>query len=123
MNVRNLIPRERLPKELRTGYEATAMPEWIWIAERNGYPVGILVAAPAHGVVILMRLATTPDAEGTDVRTLLVAAFREMKMRGYRGYTTWLDPTKEPENAFIRIIRAIGGFQLLNPQVACCGGL
>jgi len=120
--VRNLIPGEALPKELQTGYEQTPMPEWIWVVERDGKPVGVLVTSPAHLVVILMRLSTTSDAEGTDARTLLIGAFREMKARGYKGYTTWLDPTREPENAFIRIIRAIGGYQLLCPQVACCGG-
>jgi hypothetical protein len=99
------------------------MPEWIWVVERDGKPVGILVTSPAHIVVILLRIVMSPEAEGTDARALILGAFREIKERGYKGYTTWLDPTKEPENAFIRIIRAIGGFQLLNPQIVCCGGL
>jgi len=123
LNVRNLIPGETLPQELRTGYEATTTPEWIFIVEREGKPVGILITAPAHIVIILLRIVMAPEAQWSDARALILVAFRESKKRGYKGYTTWLDPTKEPENAFIRIIRAIGGFQLLDPQVACCGGL
>lgn len=121
MKIRNLIPGEALPKQLQTGYERTQMPEWIWVVEREEKPVGILIAAPAHLMVILLRIISTPEAQGTDIRALLIHAFRESRRRGYKGYTTWLDPTKAPENAFIGIIRAIGGFQMLNPQVACFG--
>lgn len=121
MKVRTLERGEVLPAALQTGYEKTEQPDWIWVVERDGKPVAVLVTSPAHIMVILIRILATPEAQGADVRSLLLHAFREMRARGYKGYTTWLDPTKAPENAFIRIIRAIGGFQLLNPQVVCCG--
>lgn len=124
MIVRNLIPGETLPEELRTGYElGKCDPNWIWVVERNGEAVALLVAAPAHVIAILIRVVNTKKCRGTDIRALILGAFRDIKERGYNGYTVWLDPTKEPENRFIAIIRAIGGFQLLNPQVVCCGGL
>lgn len=125
MVVRNLKPDDVLPDLLKTGFELakTCAHEWIWVVERDGKIVCLLVTAPAHVMVILLRLLSTPEAEGTDVRALLLHTFREIKERGYKGYSTWLDPTKEPENAFIGIIRAIGGVQLMNPQVACCGAL
>lgn len=123
VKIRNLIPGEPLAGRLKTGYEETPMPEWIWVAERDGKAVAILITAPAHIMVILLRILSTPEAEGTDVRALLLHAFAEFKSRGYRGYVTWIDPTASPENAFIGIIEAIGGVKLPNPQVVCCGGL
>lgn len=124
MIVRNFILGEKLPEQLKTGFEmGKCDPDWIWVVERDGELVGLLVAAPAHVMAILIRLVNTKNARGSDIRALILGVFREIKKRGYMGYTVWLDPTKEPENRFIGIIRAIGGFQLLNPQIVCCGGL
>jgi hypothetical protein len=125
MEVRNLKLDDVVPDELKLGFENAPQTayEWIWVVERDGKIVAMLVTAPAHLVVILLRIKATREAEGLDVRALMIHAFRAFKTRGYKGYLTWLDPTKAPENAFIGIIRAMEGTQLLDPQVACCGKL
>ena len=123
MNVRCLIPGETLPVELQTGFEKAPGSDhnWIFIAERDEKPVGILVTAPAHLFVIFVRLVMADEAEAMDLRNLLVGVARICRERNFEGYVTWLDPTRPEENSLIGIIRAHGGQQLTNAQVVCAG--
>jgi len=91
------------------------------VVEREGKIVASLIAAPAHIVVILLRLMATPDAYPLDVRALLLKSTADIKARGYNGYMVWADPTRPPEKALIDIVKAAGGFELPNRQVACAG--
>ena len=124
VEIRHFVKGEYLPQDLRTDFESGAMcdEQWIWVAVRGNIPVAILVAAPAHIVAIVLRLVACGNAESTDVRSLLVTFVAEIKKRGYLGYLTWLDPTKERELALMKIIRMANGFQMNAPQVVC-GGL
>jgi hypothetical protein len=124
MKVRNFIFGEELPEMLRTGFEGgNCMPEWYWVVERDGKIVASLIAAPAHIVVILLRLVATPDAEPFDVRALLLRATIDIKARGYNGYMVWADPNRQNEKSLIDIVIASGGVQLPGTQVACAGRL
>jgi hypothetical protein len=116
-----MIAGETLPDELKTGFEVGNMPEWIWVAEREGKLVAMLIAAPAHIVAILLRILSTPDAELTDVRALLANAVRDMRERGFKGYVTWLNPERSNEAALLSIIQHTGGLKFSEPQVFCFG--
>lgn len=120
VKIRNLIPGEPLAGRLKTGYEETKMPEWIWVAERDGKAVAALVAAPAHVVVILIHLVSE-DAEPMDVRALLVQVMKDIKERGYRGYITWVDPLAARDKALMHIIEAAGGGYLPINMLPCYG--
>jgi hypothetical protein len=62
MIVRNYKLGEELPEQLKTGFEGgNCMPEWYWVVERDGRIVASLIAAPAHIVVILLRLVALID--------------------------------------------------------------
>jgi hypothetical protein len=123
--VRNFKLGEELPESLKTGFETGKATDtsWIWVVERDDKIVASLIAAPAHIVVILLRLLTTPDAHPFDVRALLLKATADIKSRGYNGYMVWADPTRDTEKALIEIVKAAGGFELPNAQVACAGRL
>ena len=122
MNVRNFKLGEELPLEIQTGFEkGMCDPNWIWVVERDGRIVASLIAAPAHIVVILLRLCSTEYAHPLDVRALLLTVVAAIKERGYYGYMVWADPTRPPEKALIEIVKAAGGFELPNAQVACAG--
>jgi hypothetical protein len=125
MKIRNFILGEELPDSLKTGFEAGKCTDasWIWVVEREGKIVASLIAAPAHIVVILLRLMATPDAYPLDVRALLLKSTADIKARGYNGYMVWADPTRPPEKALIDIVKSAGGFELPNRQVACAGRL
>jgi hypothetical protein len=121
VTIRNIVPGEALPPEFKTGFETGSMPEWIWLAERDGKVVGMLVAAPAHIVVILLRLISTPEAHPNDVRTLLIRVMHDIKERGFKAYVTWLDPTREIENSLLEIVELSGGVKFPNQQVMVFG--
>ena len=123
--VRNYRKGEKLPERLVTGFESAEKTdcEWIFLAERDEVPVALLVMAPAHGVVILLRLLATEQAQQNDVRSLLLGALATARARGYLGYLTWLNPTNQVESALLAIIRLGGGTQITQPQVACGGKL
>jgi len=121
IKIRNMVKGEELPNSLTVGFEKGNQPEWIWIAERDGKPVAILIAAPAHIVAMLLRVASTPEAEWSDVRTLLVNALAEIKSRGFEGYVTWIDPNGEIEKKILQIILAHGGVKLPMPMFFCIG--
>ena len=121
LKIRNFVKGEELPDSLKVGFENGNQPDWIWVAEREGKIVAILIAAPAHIVAILLRLASTDDAEPMDVRILLVNAVSEIKARGFEGYVTWLSPDSGVEKKLYDIIMAGGGIQLPQPMFFCVG--
>ena len=124
MKVRNYVDGEWLPEVLATGFETapSADPRWIFIGERDGEPIGIIITAPAHAFVIFLRLImNTSNAEPMDCWKLLQGTAEICKQRGYPGYTTWLDPTVETERSLLKLLTAVGGTQFTNPQVACAG--
>ena len=121
VEIRNMQKGEEIPQELRTGFETSSMPEWIWLAVRDGKVVGILIAAPAHIVAILLRLGSTASAEQNDVRALLIHAMKDIKARGFNGYITWLDPTREIENSLLSVVELSGGVRFPNEQVMVFG--
>lgn len=121
--IRNYIKGETLPEELRTGFESAANvdPEWIWICEHDGLPTAILVTAPCHCAVMLLRMVSTKESNPMDVRSLLLHAIVSLKSRGFGAYFTWIDPTQDIERSLMNIIRHAGGHQFTNPQVLCAG--
>jgi hypothetical protein len=125
--VRNYIPGEWLPERLRTTFESCAGtdPRWIFVILRNEKPVGILVLAPAHAYLIMLRVIMDYEsgAEVNDLRTLLKKSAIVCRERGFMGYATWLDPTSVEERQLMGIFLRTGGKQLMNPQVLCCGRL
>jgi hypothetical protein len=125
LKIRNFILGEELPDSLKTGFESGKATDasWIWVVERDGKIVASLIAAPAHIVVILLRLLATPDAHPLDVRALLLTVMAAIKERGYVGYLVWADPTRESEKTLIDIIEAAGGGKYPKMQVACYGAV
>jgi hypothetical protein len=123
MLVRNLILGEELPAQLRTGYEQCQCdPKWIWIVECNEKPVGILVTAPAHIAVILLRIVMVEGAPSHAAGRLLTSAFRQMNERGYRGYMVWFGEGTHVESQLLKMVEATGG-GVLERSMALCYGL
>ena len=113
---------EKLPEGLRTGYEGGQCdPDWIFLVERDGIPVAVLVAAPVHIVVLLVRLLSSKEAEVNDVRRLLLYFVKTVKERGYSGYITYLGLHLQQERTLAEIIKATGGTQIEEPQYLCLG--
>lgn len=122
MIIRNLILGEQLPKEITTGYEqGQCDPKWIWVCEYNGKPIGILVTAPAHIAVILLRLVMVEGSPSIGAGKLLTTAFKEMAARGYRGYMVWFGESSQVENQLLKLVESSGG-GILEKSMSLCYG-
>lgn len=81
MIVRNLLPNDLIPKH---GLEPLVLDnEWVWVAEKDGQIVGLLIAAPCHHSVFLIRLVAAHNAPHTWVRSILRGVAKDCLRRGY----------------------------------------
>jgi hypothetical protein len=84
--------------------------DWIWIAYRisTDEPVAMLTAAPAHGIVILLRIYEIKGGPRAAMLALLRRSLADMKERGYTRYVTFLDLERDPELKLIEIAKLAG---------------
>lgn len=108
---RLLRPGEPIPSSLGTSCEALPAidPQWIWVVDNNGIIEGCLIAAPAHGLAIMLRLCTIPSASPTVIVRLLRRFLSDILSRGYPVYVTSLDMDNPAEQQLSRIIARAGG--------------
>lgn len=124
ITVRTLKPGEAMPQHLDTGFEKMAvMNDFVWVAEKGGKIIGILMAAPCHGVIFFVRVRVEKDAPTMTVALLFRKCVRDCKGRGFKGYFTYIDPSLETERRFIPICRKAGGTQIASVQVGLVGNL
>lgn len=79
--------------------------EWVWLAhDQEGKIVGILIAAPCHGLVFIWRVKMLKSAPYWALGRLLRRFIRDIRQRGCLGYITWLDVCNRPaEEALAKI--------------------
>jgi hypothetical protein len=115
LTFRVLRSSDPFPDTLNTGYEKMpVMKNWVWVAEESDETVGILLAAPMHGLVYLMVVRTKGD-DGAIFLGLLRQCFKDCIERGFKAFWMHVDPTKV-ESRFIKIVRRMGGTQHVDPQ-------
>lgn len=119
--VRTLRKGEEIPGGFATGYEnMPVMTDWAWVAE-DGVPVGVLLAAPCHGLVYMMRLCVKEGASQATATILLRSCMKDCNERGFRGYFFHVSTTNQVEMDLIPICRKAGGTQIPLPQVLIVG--
>jgi hypothetical protein len=84
-------------------------PDWVWLSLERDRVVGVLTAAPCHGVIIVLRVKMDPNAPRTALRRLLRTCFHDAKQRGFDGYMTWFAEDSEDERILMTIARNSGG--------------
>lgn len=123
MKTRTLQEGERMPEGFNTGYEnMPLMPDWVWIAE-NGEPVGVLLAAPCHGLVYMMRLCMKEGTNPAVAARLIRACMKDCESRGFRGYFFHVSTMSEVERQLVPIVKKAGGVQIPLPQVMLVGSI
>lgn len=121
--VRNLGAGEAIPDGFSTGFErAAVMPEWVWIAESDG-PVGVLMAAPCHGLVYMVRICVKKGSNPSVAMALIRACLRDSKSRGFKGYFLHVTTMSGSERGLIPICKKAGGVQLTHPQIVLAGAI
>ena len=82
-------------------------PDWVWLFQRRGEIVASLFAAPVHGVVFLLRLNAKPN-NAIAIKTLMEAAFKTMRERGFTMFFTFFDATRKEELKLARVAQRYG---------------
>ena len=95
-----MIDLEAFPEELKAGEPWIALdldPDWVWVAhDERGAIVGLLIAAPCHGMVFLWRIKMLPTAPHFALGRLFRAFIRDLRKRGCVGYMALLDVVSSP---------------------------
>jgi hypothetical protein len=70
-----MIDIKHIPQALKEGENWQVLdldPDWVWVSHGpGGAVVGILIAAPCHGLVFVWRLMMLPSAPPTALLRLL----------------------------------------------------
>jgi len=108
---RTLRTGEILPTSLNTGFDSVSQidPAWIWVIDGERGIESALVAAPAHGLVVLLRVAAFPWAKPANLVKLLRRVMHDCHDRGYGTYMVNVDTNDHNAAALIRIITRAGG--------------
>jgi len=113
-----------MPQHLGTGFESMpVMKSFCWVAETEGRIVGMLLAAPCHGLIYIARVRVEETAPPITALLLFKNCLRDCKQMGFLGYWAHIDPTRESERAMIPICRRAKGLQLVLPQVPLAGSI
>jgi hypothetical protein len=124
ISVRTLAEGEVMPQGLGTGFEKMpVMKDFVWVAEKDGEIQGILLAAPCHGLLYLVRLCVKENCNPAIASALLRQCMRDSKERGFKGYLFHISPMLGTERRFIPICKKAGGVQVITPQVAIIGSV
>lgn len=83
--------------------------KWVWVVEHEDAIKAVLIAAPMHGMVFLLRIGANEDAPGTWLLTLLRTVMAECKERGYIAMMTYLTMRPE-EQKLLRIANREGWY-------------
>ena len=111
VTVRFARPGERFPAAWELGFDqlGTLDPEWLWVAERAGTPLGCVLASHAHGVAVIWRVVAPGPDSALVTRRLLHAFLRDLRYRGLRGYVAMLNLDVPTQRKLARIIQRAGG--------------
>jgi hypothetical protein len=113
-----------MPQHLGTGFEQMpVMKDFVWIAEEDGKVIGMLMASPCHGLVFLARLRIEKYAPASTVTCLFRKCIKDCLDRGFKGYFTFIDPSREIERRMLPICVKAGGMQIQDLQVGLVGSL
>jgi hypothetical protein len=65
----------------------------------------VLIAAPCHGIALLMKLNAATTAPKSALVPLFRQFLRELKERHMVGYLCWFDQKREAERKLLSIVR------------------
>jgi hypothetical protein len=124
IKIRTLREGEQMPQNLGTGYESMpVMNSFVWVAEEEEKIIGILMAAPCHGLIFLMRLRVLEGSNPMVALLLFRHCMKDSKEMGFRGYFSYINPQIEADAKMIPICTGAGGMQITQMQVPLCGSV
>ncbi|PWT72280.1 MAG: hypothetical protein C5B60_09775 [Chloroflexi bacterium] len=122
MEVRSRYPGEEVPPELMVGLEAYQIVEdWQWLVFHEGRIVAQVLTAPMHGVLLLLRMMSLPEAPPTWLVLALRRIMADARARGLFGCAILLSDNKPNEVKLMRITQRAGGVMLPVSGVVAVG--
>ncbi len=102
-----MIDLSAIPEGLKEGeswHLLSLDPDWVWLARDEDEIVGILIAAPCHGLAFIWRLKMLPEASPMALLKLLRTFIRDLQKRRCLGYMALLNMAyRAEEQALARI--------------------
>ena len=89
--------------------------DWVWL-----YGNAVLIAAPAHDAVILLRLVRFGEMPPLWIHRLFRQVIKETRARGFKRYVTWLSSAVEEERQLHKIAARAGAH--FEPFHGCLAG-
>jgi hypothetical protein len=108
-------PGEFLPAPLLQLDVPAPNPEWVWVVTppNSSLPFAIIVGAPAHGFLILLRVISVsplpPQAPRNWFKPALMTVLDNSRRRGCLGMITLLSDKSEQEQKLARLVLKMGG--------------
>ena len=122
-----MIDLKTIPDGLKEGESWPILsldPEWVWLARNDDAEiVGLLIAAPCHGLVIIWRLKMLPTAPYFSLGRLFRDFIREIRRRGCLGYVGLLDVVERPAEAILARIAFRAGAQFSTAATVVFGSV
>lgn len=102
-----MIDLKSIPDALKEGESWQMLDldlDWVWAAyDREDRMVGLLIAAPCHGLAMIWRVRMLPSAAPTALLSMFRKFIKDIRRRGFLGYMVGLDLTRPEEQALARI--------------------
>lgn len=110
MIARHLQQGEALPDGLMRGLDqlGTLDTYWTWVVENEVGLIGVLVASPVYGMVLILKLNMHSQAPNTAIVLLLRKFLEEIKARSMKGYLVWFDQDRPEEKRLLTIAQKAG---------------
>src|SRR5262252_71742 len=122
-----MIDLDTIPAALKEGEPWLMLdldPEWVWFARgAAGEIVGILIAAPCHGLVFVYRLRMLPEAPYMSLVRLFRTFIRDLRRRGAIGYLAMLDVLHSPMEAKLARIAFNAGAMFTTASTVVMGSV
>lgn len=110
VEVRRRYPGEEMPAELMSGLEVFyIVEEWQWVVEYEGKIVAQILTAPLHGLLLLLRMISLPEAPPLWLVLALRRILADAKARGLFGYLILLEDVRPNEVKMMRLAQRGGG--------------
>jgi hypothetical protein len=113
LEIRPRLPGEPIPEELMAGLEYFQIVEsWQWLVLHQDKIVAQILTAPMHGVLLLLRMMSLPEAPHGWLVLALRRIMADAKAKGLFGAVVLLDDRRPQEVKMMRIAQRSGGMLL-----------
>lgn len=95
---------------------------WVWVCEGEQGIAGYLMAAPCHGMVMMVRAIKVTGDPPSWLLSCIRAAKREISDRGYKGWFMPLTLVRDTDEAILKIARRFAQIEIEPRVMILVGG-